>query len=1001
MQNLSSLEMNYVIPDNFREIILKYIKGIRGKNGELDKRAFMKSVLMEDILKITPEFIGFEEKRNDIYFAGIIVETKNVINEKQRQEGLSELKRYTIEREKNEQVSKCILTDCINFEVYSPADIKNEAITKLKPKWNFNIEDFVNSDKRNLTYLFNNLYILFHPKLEKGTLKPTQEMLVPRLLHLSNQLYPKIQNRDPGIKFYAWLNYISKVFGDENEGSKELYFRHAILFYYSLFVVARALGINKNRKDILNGNVFVSKGILNFVDEDNFFDFLEEDDEIFDDIENELDNYNLSEKVQKDIFRVLYEYTVSPNERHNLGEFYTPEWLAKILVDELVTKDNVILDPACGSGTFLKLALEKKINLESSSPASQVIGFDINPIAVIVSKANYLLEIKDFKNLNIIPVFLADSLMPNINLEELHSNKYTNSITINFEEIVEGYGQSKFFYKSNYTPNEMNKYLLKMKDNLGNKSKLNKEFKDNKELLKKLNDLVIHGKDHIWFFILKNIYTPYYYCRKVDIVIGNPPWLTYHDVKDPKRQKQLDILYKEYKMNAGAQNKTHIDYAGFFIARSTEFLKNNGKIGFVLTRSVLNGAQYNGLRSGTWNINKFKIDKVWDISQKVNPFRKPACIVTFSKKQDYDISESFIIDTDIKKLKNNSIFSIGSKDIYIKPIKFYLNKTRNFSGISDSLAKSNKPSEYKEIFGQGANIVPRPYFFVNIIKEEKYAYIVTTMKKYTTEKNKRTSKGDYKFSFNNFNASKQIVYPIVLGESVKKFKYEIKNYAVLPIINRNFIFNQEKTSSGYIFKLNEENVTKSIKDPNLKEIEIKLLKRYESEFNNSEMDWEAHRKDKFSLDGKNSASSSLFNWINWNNKLLKQNSDFKYAVIYNMSGKDIRSAVITGRVIIDYELYYSYFDIEEEAYYVCGILNSKYLIEELRKFGILSERHITKKPFDIDIPKYGKSKELLKYQNSIAELAKNLHMLDNKTKIYSEKFNELNDIVERLFNSKL
>ena len=999
MSDSNALNMNYIIPDNFKETILKYIKGIREKNGELDKRAFMKSMLMENILKIMPEFIGFEEKRNDIYFAGIIIETKNVINEKEREEGLSELKRYTIEREKNEQVSKCILTDCINFEVYSPLEIKNEDINKLKPKWNFNIEDFINSDKRNLTYLFNNLYILFHPKLEKGTLKPTPEILVPRLLHLSNQLYPKIKNRDSGIKFYAWKTYISKVFGDDNEGSEELYFKHTILFYYSLFVVARALGINKNRKDILNGNAFISKGILNFVDEDNFFDFLKEDDEIFDDIENELDNYNLSEKMQKDVFRVLYEYTVSPNERHNLGEFYTPEWLAKILVDELVMKDNIILDPACGSGTFLKLSLEKKINLKSSSPESQVIGFDINPIAVIVSKANYLLELKNSKNLNIIPVFLADSLMPNINLEELHSNKYINSITINFEEIVEGYGQAKFFYKPNYTPDEMNKYMLKMKNVINNKSKIDKEFKDNNEIIKKINQLVINGKDHIWFFILKNIYTPYYYCRKVDVVIGNPPWLTYRDVKDPKRQKQLDVLYKEYKMNAGAQNKTHADYAEFFIARATEFLKKNGKIGFVLTRSVLNSAQYDGLRSGTWNIDKFKIDKVWDISQKINPFRKPACMISFSKKDNYNISEGFIIDTNIKKLKNNSLFNLDYKDIFIKQKKFYLNKTKNFSGISDYIVKSNKPSEYEKMFKQGSNIVPRPYFLVDIIREEKYAYIVSTMKKYTTEKNKRTSKGDYKFSFNNFNASKKIVYPIILGENAKKFKYEIKNYAVLPIIDGKFIFKQDRTSSGYIFKLNQENIIQSIKDPNLHEIEIKLLKGYESEFNNAEKDWEAHRKDKFSLKGKNSTSSSLFNWINWSNKLLTQKSNFKYAVIYNMSGKDIRSSVVTERAIIDYELYYSYFDIEEEAYYICGVLNSTYLIEELRKLGILSERHITKKPFDINIPKYGNSKEVLKYQNSIAELTKELHTLDSKSPIYSQKLNELNKLVERLLSS--
>lgn len=42
----------------------------------------------------------------------------------------------------------------------------------------------------------------------------------------------------------------------------------------------------------------------------------------------------------------------------------------------------------------------------------------------------------------------------------------------------------------------------------------------------------------------------------------------------------------------------------------------------------------------------------------------------------------------------------------------------------------------------------------------------------------------------------------------------------------------------------------------------------------------------------------------------------------------------------------------EEAYYLCGVLNSDEAINNMRNLGILNERHIQKKIFDLPIPEY-------------------------------------------------
>ena len=61
------------------------------------------------------------------------------------------------------------------------------------------------------------------------------------------------------------------------------------------------------------------------------------------------------EDVEHDVMKVLYESIITTDWRHRLGEYYTPDWLAACMVAETVDDplNQRVLDPACGSGTFL------------------------------------------------------------------------------------------------------------------------------------------------------------------------------------------------------------------------------------------------------------------------------------------------------------------------------------------------------------------------------------------------------------------------------------------------------------------------------------------------------------------------------------------------------------------------------------------------------------------------------------------------------------------------
>ena len=98
-----------------------------------------------------------------------------------------------------------------------------------------------------------------------------------------------------------------------------------------------------------------------------------------------------------DLFRDLYANVIPAKARKQLGEFYTPAWLAEHLLhvagfDDAINSGNDIrvLDPSCGSGTFLLAAARRmlKAGMTTERIAQCVAGFDLNPLSVLMSVAN-------------------------------------------------------------------------------------------------------------------------------------------------------------------------------------------------------------------------------------------------------------------------------------------------------------------------------------------------------------------------------------------------------------------------------------------------------------------------------------------------------------------------------------------------------------------------------------------------------------------------------------
>jgi len=88
-----------------------------------------------------------------------------------------------------------------------------------------------------------------------------------------------------------------------------------------------------------------------------------------------------------DLLGSVYQYLNSKRENLERGSFYTNYEIAKDFVKDLdFSKNQTIIDPACGSGAFL---------FSSDANANQIYGVDNDPIAVMIAKFNYFIKFPD------------------------------------------------------------------------------------------------------------------------------------------------------------------------------------------------------------------------------------------------------------------------------------------------------------------------------------------------------------------------------------------------------------------------------------------------------------------------------------------------------------------------------------------------------------------------------------------------------------------------------
>jgi len=768
--------------------------------------------------------------------------------------------------------------------------------------------------------------------------------------------------------------------------------------------------LKRQLEDIENGGIYARKGITNFLEGDFFRWYLDafESPELKDAIreiaralsEFEPATSTLDPVSTRDLLKKLYQYLVPQEVRHRLGEYYTPDWLAELLLNEVGYDGNTLkrfLDPACGSGTFLVLAIQRakehgqKEKLPPLEIAKRIVtniwGFDLNPLAVIAARTNYLFALGDLINelpRVEIPIYLTDSVLtPTRTTGNLFGKFLEVSTSVGKFQVPAEWVRDGGFLLANATPlvEEMTKNHYSVDEAMARFKKEGLVFPYNEQIVKDFYTQILEmekqNKNGIWARFLKNAFAPMV-AGKFDFIIGNPPWIRWDYLSQEYRNATLP-LWKDYGLFSLKGFQTRLgggkkDFSMLFVYASADYyLKDGSKLGFLITQEVFKskGAGEGFRRFQLGEGKHLKVLKAHDLVS-IQPFegaanKTAAIILKRGEKTEYPLP--YFIWTKKKgagkiatdKLLDEVLPLLQKKKYSAKPIGSNVGAWQTYLPEKEEYSKIEGENYYKAKSG----IIADPYgvFWVKIIQTLSDGNVIIT---------NLPEKGKRKISKIEEKVEADLIYPSLRGSDIQRWQAQPKIFVFLtqdpykrkPISEVKFKNDFPRTYS-YFTRFKEVLIGSS----------SKMVKRLREQ------------KEFYAMFGVGDYTLSKYKVV-W-----KQMSNDIYGVVISqiktpMGYKTIIPLHTTALIATDNE---------PEAHYLCAIINSKPVRDFIKSFSSAGRGFGTPSVMEhIGIPKFDLKNPL---HLKLSEISKNCHQLKSEGKEREiEKLEKENDeLAKKLF----
>lgn len=434
-----------------------------------------------------------------------------------------------------------------------------------------------------------------------------------KLLHYDDEL---------NLKSHKIIEIYSKIL-NTNIKSSEIY-KITFILHTSLYIIIKKI-VNKiiiTEMDRLKINDILEVGVFNWYKNEYTLDSSIYNDDIY------LLLYN--DKIE-DIFKDLYENFIPFKIRAILGEYYTPNFLIKEIYDKLEIDDinQSFIDSNCGVGLFILEILDRRLQGNNSTnnfikKLNNIIGVDINPLSVFITKANLILNLHQYNvNPNIIKNMVYNLDLVNIPKEIIINNvkcynlKYKNIDIIIPSKILELKNSDELL--------EEIVYLIKYKDifNILNTISCYVDITNIKDDL--LNSYTYLMYSDIDYFVIKDIFlNNFKICKYKNFkyIVGNPPFVRWQDLSNNYREKLKEYVLENNifsnDINIGGNDLNLVSILTNISIK--KWANKNTIISYIMPKSIMYNKSFENFRKLEINNNKLYFNKVYDFSKCKNIF---------------------------------------------------------------------------------------------------------------------------------------------------------------------------------------------------------------------------------------------------------------------------------------------------------------------------------------------------------------------------------------------
>ena len=777
-------------------------------------------------------------------------------------------------------------------------------------------------------------------------------------------MYAKYRNQPTvQVKRAIWAKLLTTASGVNFADEDRLFVDHTLLVAMAEVIGHAVLGFSPtapeiSAADIMSGWHF-SEAAIGGVIESDFFDWIVHvpgGEQFIKELARRVTRFAWNQ-VEHDVMKVLYQSIISEDTRHQLGEYYTPDWLAEKIVADCVDNplDQRVLDASCGSGTFLFHAVRRYVAAAEAdgktsreiigSIGNNIIGFDVHPVAVTLARVTYLLAIGRHhlkargRPPFTVPVYLGDSLhwgqetslfsqdlsvLTNLDHDTFLSDPgltgpdedrlvFPESIVANaglFDRLMSELADQATQRERDTLPPPLTGVFQRFKiESYSDRSVLTHTFE-------KMCDLHDNFKDHIWGYYVRNIARPAWLARpdnRVDILVGNPPWLAYHFMTKAQKASFREMC-KNRGLWAGATVAPHQDLSALFVVRCIEqYLRADGKFGYVMPLAVLTRRQYVGFRGGDYQSKvepvRVSFGQPWDLHD-IKPafFRQSVCTV-FGQRHDSR--------TMMGRLDDMPELWSGSFDTEFASWTEAAPHISRVTAEPPPVAITGSP--YDDRFFQGATVVPR---FLFLVKREENGPLGADPERQAIQ-SRRRAKENKRFKHLKplrGNVEEQFIRSLYLGDSIAPFRCLGSFDSVIPW-----------------------NGTRLLDCDDVELSQFPGLARW---WRSASAIWAQRGSEQLSLKQR----------LDYHKGLSRQFPTAACRVVFNKSGMYLAAAVVEDQsAIIDHKLIWGKVETSDEARFLTAILNSSVttnIVRHLQGRGEHNPRDLDKYVFQLPIPLY-------------------------------------------------